>query len=82
MIRQLLPKARRFITVQPDSPRVMSAEALAEEIRSLGADAEPAGSVENGVKTMINGAGKEDVLLAIGSLYMAGDVRALMGKGA
>ena len=82
MIRQLLPKARRFITVQPDSPRAMSAEALAEEIRSLGADAEPAGSVENGVKTMINGAGKEDVLLAIGSLYMAGDVRALMGKGA
>ena len=81
MIRLLLPRAKRFVTVQPDSPRAMTAEALADEIRSLGGKAEPAGTVENGVKTLLNGAKPKDVLLAIGSLYMSGDVRRAMGKG-
>ena len=81
MIRQLLLLAKRFITVQPDSPRAMSAEALAEEIRSLGGQAESAGTVENGVKRMLKEAMPGDVLLAIGSLYMAGYIRTIMGKG-
>ena len=81
MIRQLLPLAKRFITVQPDSPRSMTAEDLAEEIRALGGEAEPAGTVENGVKTLLKEAEPDDVLLAIGSLYMSGTVRAAMGKG-
>ena len=80
MIRELLPLAKRFITVQPDSPRAMTAEDLAEEIRSLGGKAEPAGTVENGVQRMLSEAKPEDVLLAIGSLYMSGTVRAAMGK--
>ena len=80
MIRELLPLAKRFITVRPDSPRSMTAEELAEEIRALGGEAEPAGSVENGVQKLLNEAKPEDVLLAIGSLYMSGAVRAAMGK--
>lgn len=81
MIRELLPLAKRFITVQPDSPRAMTAEALAEEIRSLGGEAEPAGTVENGVKLLLNGTKDNDILLAIGSLYMSGAIRTAMGKG-
>ena len=81
MIRHLLPHAKRFITVRPDSPRAMTAEALADEIRSLGGQADPAGTVLDGVHKMLREAGPDDVLLAIGSLYMAGDVRAAMGKG-
>ena len=81
MIRELLPLVNRFFTVQPDSPRSMSAEDLAEEICSLGGEAVPAGTVENGVKTLLNGAKEDDVLLAIGSLYMSGTVRAAMKKG-
>ena len=46
----------------------------------MGGEAEPAGTVENGVKRMLNKAKPEDVLLAIGSLYMSGAVRAAMGK--
>ena len=38
--------------------------------------------MKNGVKKMLSEAQSEDVLLAIGSLYMAGDVRNAMGKGA
>ena len=81
MIRALLPHVQRFVTVRPNSPRAMSAKALAEEIRSLGGEAEPADTVENGVERMLREARPEDVLLAIGSLYMAGDVRVSMGKG-
>lgn len=81
MIRLLLPLAKRFIAVHPDSPRAMTDEALAEEIRSLGGEAEAAGTAESGVKRMLDQAQPEDVLLAIGSLYMAGDVRKAMGKG-
>ncbi len=82
MIRELLPLAKRFITVRPESPRAMTDEALAEEIRSLGGTAEPAGTVQNGIRKMLDDAAPDDVLLAIGSLYMAGDVRTTMGKGA
>ena len=82
MILQLLPQAKCFVTVRPDSPRAMDAEALAEEIRALGGQAESAGSVQDGVERMLREAEPEDVLLAIGSLYMAGDVRNAMGKGA
>ena len=81
MIRHLLPHAKRFIAVRPDSPRAMTAEALADEIRSLGGQADPAGTVKEGVKKMLNEASQDDVILVIGSLYMAGDVRAAMGKG-
>lgn len=81
MIRELLPLAKRFITVQPDSPRSMSAEDLAEEIRSLGGKAESAGRVEEGVQKLLREAEEGDILLAIGSLYMSGAIRAAMGRG-
>ena len=80
MILSLLPLTKRFITVRPDSPRAMGADELAEEIRSLGGEAAVAGTVEHGVKDMLDKARPQDVLLAIGSLYMAGDVRKIMGK--
>lgn len=80
MIHELLPLAKRFITVQPDSPRAMTAGALAEEIRALGGEAEAAGTVEQGVELMLQTSKPNDVLLAIGSLYMSGAVRAAMGK--
>ena len=82
MIRELLPIAKRFITVRPESPRAMTDEDLAAEIRSLGGRAEPAGTVQSGIRKMLNEAAPDDVLLAIGSLYMAGDVRTTMGEGA
>ena len=80
MIRHLLPLAKRFIAVRPDSPRAMSDEALAEEICSMGGTAVPGGTVKHGVDLMLSEAKPDDVLLAIGSLYMAGDIRAAMGR--
>ena len=80
MIQLLVPKVKSFICVRPDSPRSMDSEALADEIRLLGGRAVSAGTVQNGVKMMLELAKNHDVLLAIGSLYMAGDVREIMGK--
>lgn len=82
MIRSLLPLSKRFYTVRPDSPRAMGAEDLAAEIRSLGGEAQATASVQEGVARILRKATAEDVLLAIGSLYMAGDVRRALGKGA
>ena len=58
----------------------MTDQALAQEIQSLGVKAVPAGTAQEGVKRMLQEAAPDDVLLAIGSLYMAGDVRKAMGR--
>ena len=80
MIRALAPLAKAFYAVRPDSPRAMTDQALAQEILSLGVKAIPAGTAQEGVNRMLQEAAPDDVLLAIGSLYMAGDVRKAMGR--
>ncbi len=71
----IVPLARRFFTVRPDNPRAMAAEELAARIRAMGAPAEAAASVADGVKKALAAAGEEGVCCALGSLYMSGDVR-------
>lgn len=78
MINLLLPLADHFLTVTPDNPRALQDELLTQRIESLGGTACSCGSVEKGVDKLLNEAKKEDVLCAIGSLYMAGDVRRLV----
>ena len=80
MIQILMPKVKFFVCVCPNSPRSMDSEALAGEIRNLGGKAVSAGTVQNGVQSILKHAKEKDVLLAIGSLYMAGDIREAMGK--
>ncbi|MBQ7278465.1 MAG: bifunctional folylpolyglutamate synthase/dihydrofolate synthase [Clostridia bacterium] len=80
MLSLLLPLADSFITVQPRNPRAMGDTELAAEIVSLGGKAQAAGTVENGLKLLLQEAKPSDVLVAIGSLYMAGDIRAAMRK--
>lgn len=70
------PMAERFYAVKPNNPRAMAAETLCERIRALGAKAEACGSVEEGVARALKEADADDVICALGSLYMSGDVRA------
>lgn len=70
------PIARQFFTVRPDNPRAMAADELARRIRALGVSAEPCGSVADGVERAIQAEGKDGVAVALGSLYMSGEVRA------
>ena len=67
----LLPIAQEFYTVTPNNDRAMPAEELAELIRSFGATATSFSSVADAIETAARG---EEPSLAVGSLYMAGEV--------
>lgn len=70
------PMAEKFYAVTPNNPRAMAAETLRDRIRALGAEAEACGTVEAGVARALEEASAENVICALGSLYMSGDVRA------
>ena len=77
MLRHLAPRAESFVTVTPDNPRALSADALAAHIReNLHIEATPCGTVAGGVEEAIRRAGPEGAVCACGSLYMLGEVMA------
>ena len=74
----VMPLIRRFITVEPPNPRALSADDLAKALREMGAEAQSAKSVEEGVRTALELAKPDDCVLAFGSLYMLGQVRSFI----
>ena len=76
-VELLLPIAKEFYTVTPNNDRAMPGEELAALIASYGAAATPFSSVADAVETAARG---EDVTLAVGSLYMAGEVHEAFRK--
>ena len=79
MFRHILPLARGFVTITPDSPRAMTADDLAGYLCSLGHEAAPCASTQEGLDKVFSLAGPEDVVCVCGSLYMIGEVRHLLG---
>lgn len=75
MFPLILPYAERFITATPDSPRAMSAEALADSLSQYGLPVTACGSTGEAVDKAIEFAGEDGVVIAFGSLYMAGAIR-------
>mgnify|MGYP002461006276 CR=1 FL=1 len=90
MFRRVLPLAKAFVAVTPDSPRALSAQELADYLKSLGAQAQPwlaqfsipvsvQETLDQGVDTALALAGPEDVICAWGSLYSVGEIRHHLG---
>ena len=80
MYRPMMPLISEFICITPPNPRKLEAAELAEHLRRVGATATPCDSIESGVRTAIEKAGKDGVVLCFGSLYTIGDIRnALLG---
>lgn len=75
MLALLLPIAERFYAVSPAYFRAMPAPALAERIRAGNGAAEACGSVREGMQRAVDAAGEDSVICAVGSLYMAGEIR-------
>lgn len=75
MAAQLLPFADSFLTVTPDNKRAMPAEKLAALIRSLGGRAEAAADIQDAVRRS-----ESKNTLAVGSLYMMGDILKCFGR--
>lgn len=73
--------AKKILTVAtPGNPRALPAKELAEAVREAGTDAEAAGSLEEAVDKAIALAGKDDVILAFGSLSFIGELTKISGK--
>lgn len=77
MYAAMAPYISRFVAVTPDNPRALPAQKLAQLLRErFGKPAVAAETVEAGVLEAIRQAGKDGVVLAFGSLYMTGAIRA------
>ena len=74
MYRPVMPLVNQFICITPPNPRKLEAEQLACYLRNTGAKAAPAGSILEGVKTAIELAGNDGVVLCFGSLYSIGGI--------
>lgn len=75
MYESMSPLVSRYVTVTPNNPRSLPAKDLAGFLERFGKPAVACDTVEQGVLEAIRQAGKDGVVLAFGSLYMAGDVR-------
>ncbi len=81
MFRRLAPFAQAFVTVTPDNPRALPAEALSDFIaRTLRLPATPCATVADGVRAALELAGPHGAVCACGSLYMMGEVMAALEK--
>lgn len=76
MYRIVEPYITRFVTVTPCNPRALPAQQLAEDLCRYGKAATACESVEEGVRTAIAQTEPEGAVVAFGSLYMVGDIRA------
>ncbi|PKM62512.1 MAG: bifunctional folylpolyglutamate synthase/dihydrofolate synthase [Firmicutes bacterium HGW-Firmicutes-21] len=74
MIEPIVPFASEFITVTPDNPRSMPANTLKEHLLKYGLSVTDCTTVEEGVITAYNRAGKEGVVFSLGSLYLYREV--------
>ena len=79
MLEELAPEADAFVCVTPQSERALPAGELARALERFGKPAVAAGSIREGVGAAIDAAGEDGMVCAVGSLYMAGEIRACFG---
>ena len=70
------PHFERIITVQPQNPRSLTAEALADEAKHFCKDVQPAQSMKDAIeKATVSG---DEVLVICGSFFLASEIRDLV----
>ena len=72
----LAPAADAFVCVTPDSERALPAAELGAYLERFGKPVTVCASIPDGVTAAMAEAGADGVVCAVGSLYMAGAVRA------
>lgn len=77
MLEQMAEHAACFVCLHPDSPRALSAEQLAQQVKErFGLPAFCCESIAQGVALAREKAGSDGLVCALGSLYLAAEVRA------
>ena len=75
MYRPMMPYIQEFVCITPPNPRKLEAAELAVHLSRVGAKATACESIAQGVKTAVEKAGKDGVVLCFGSLYTIGNIR-------
>ena len=71
----MMPKAQEFVCLTPVSDRALSADALADHLTRHGAKAYACTDIPAGIRRALTAAGEDGVVIAFGSLYLAGAIR-------
>ena len=82
MLDLVTPLASEFICLTPFSDRALPAGDLADIITARGIRAEAFRSVSEGIAAALEAAGPEGIVVAFGSLYLAGAVRSAYPEAA
>ncbi len=82
MYREMADIADEFITVTPPNPRALTSDKLAEYLRTLGVNATPCQTVEDGVALAMEKANTCGAVIAYGSLYMVADIENAVKRSA
>lgn len=80
MLEILAPVVKSVHTVKPDNPRAMEPELLANKFREKGIKATAYDEIEKGVAAAFSEATPDDIICALGSFYMYGDIAAAVKK--
>lgn len=75
MYRPVMPLVQEFVCITPPSPRKLEAPLLAQYLQEAGAKATACDTIDDGVRTAMEKAGKDGVVLCFGSLYSIGAIR-------
>ncbi|MCR5733798.1 MAG: bifunctional folylpolyglutamate synthase/dihydrofolate synthase [Lachnospiraceae bacterium] len=75
MAAEILPIAKGFVCVTPDSDRSVNADTLSEYLKSKNVTAVSEKSIKEAVRTAVKMAGVGGCIVALGSLYLAGEIR-------
>lgn len=75
MMELMMPCAQEFVCLTPVSDRALPAQALADYLKEHGAKARACADIPDGIRAALTAAGEDGVVIAFGSLYLAGAVR-------
>ncbi len=79
MLEDMVALSDQAVTVTPDNHRAMPATELAALLQEEGCAAEAALGLEEGLRRARELAGPDGIIIAAGSLYLAGSLRDLLG---
>ena len=80
LMKMMMPFAKEFVCLTPDSYRALDKEDLANELRKKKQIATVANSIEEGIEISLKKAKRNVVVIAFGSLYLAGYIHDKFSK--
>lgn len=75
MYKPVMPLVEEFVCITPPNPRKLSGDLLAQYLTDAGAKATACETIPDGVRTAMEKAGTDGVVLCFGSLYSIGSIR-------